>query len=171
MCEAPHAQFSMAMSSLLSMAIVLFQCVGAEAPLGTMSLVLRCSKSQRCCCTVVTDSLGGVLFGCMVKRMATMRGSRHATAWSSACIRFVGRGAVGAAVFAWGTAAVQHSGAVTSEQVVKSVDLMHRVTMGFAFTIRLPSVAAMSHLVVHSVMEPQLFDLRALLGCGNCTIH
>ena len=76
-----------------------------------------------------------------------------------------------AAVFAWGTIAVQHSGAVISEQFVNSVVLIHRVMMVLALTTRLPSIAAMSHRVVHRVMEPQLFDLRALLWCGSCTIR
>ena len=67
--------------------------------------------------------------------------------------------------------AVLHSGAMISGQVVNSVVLILRVMVGLALTIRLPSIAAMSHLVVHIVMEPQLFDLRALLGCGSCTIH
>ena len=98
-------QLRKAICSLLSRAVVLFQRVDAEAPAGTMPLVLRCSKSLRCCCTVVADSPGGVLFGCMVKRMAAMRGCRHATAWSSAYIRSLGGVAVDAAVFAWGTIA------------------------------------------------------------------
>ena len=82
-------QFSKAIRSLLSGAAVLFQYDVAGAP-RTMSLVLRCSRPLKCCCAVVADSQGGVLFGCMVRRMAAMRGSRHATAWSTACNRFVG---------------------------------------------------------------------------------
>ena len=78
---------------------------------------------------------------------------------------------MGAAVFAWGTMAVLHHGLMISRQFVNILFLIFRVMVRSALTIRLPSAAALSHLVVYNVMEQQLFDLRALLGCGNCTIH
>ena len=64
--------------------------------------------------------------------------------------------------------AVLHGGAVTSGHVASSVALMLRVMAGLAFTIKLPSVAATSHRVVHNVMEPLLF---APPEPGSCTIH
>ena len=74
-----------------------------------------------------------------------MRGSKHATAWSSACAKLVGGDVLDDAVFVCGTVAVQQIGAVTSEHFVKSVALMLRVMVGFALIIRLPSIAATSH--------------------------
>ena len=74
-------------------------------------------------------------------------------------------------MFVCGTVAVQQIGAVTSEHFVSSVALMLRVMVGFALTIRLPSVAATSHRVAYKVMEQQLFVLRDLFGCGSCIIH
>ena len=84
---------------------------------------------------------------------------------------FVGGDVLDDAAFVCGTVAVQQIGAVTSEHFVRSVALMLRVMMALALIIRLPSVAATSHRVAYRVMEPQLFALRDLFGCGSCIIH
>ena len=75
------------------------------------------------------------------------------------------------AAFVCGAVAVQQSGAVTSEHVVRSVARMLRVIMALASIIRLPTAAATSHRVASKVTEPQLFVLRAVFGCGICMIH
>ena len=140
-------QFSNAIRSLLSRAAVLFHRDDAEALPVDMPLVLHCNRLLRCCCIMVAGFPGVVLFRGIAKRIVAMRGSRHATAWSSACAKLVGGEVLDDAVLVCGTTAVQQIGAVISEQDVNSFVLMLWVMVGFALIINLPSVAATSHRV------------------------
>ena len=76
-----------------------------------------------------------------------MRGSRHATAWPSACAKLVGGDVLDDAELVCGAAAVQQIGTVISEQDVSNFVLMLQVMVGFALIIKLPSVAATSHRI------------------------
>ena len=67
-------QFSRAIRSLLSGAVMLLQRDAVEAPADAVAFALRCSKSLRCLCIVDADSPGGVPFGCMGRRTPAMWG-------------------------------------------------------------------------------------------------